>query len=210
MQEGRVSYIGIAKCQSFFGIEIAQFGQRVIPDSLTPAHLTILSEALCPDFGMKNVSNFFKRSCFAAFLFAAGFLLAPTGCQTADKTSPASFASVVITGNTPGQIGEAAVDVFAHRGYSVMKTDPANLVFEKKAGGMSDLAYGDWIGDAVWVRVKASVVPLGDMKWRLQCRAYLLRDRGSALEEEISVSKLHRGQYQKLLDEVAARFRTKQ
>jgi len=50
------------------------------------------------------------------------------------------------------------------------------------------------------------VVPAGEISYRLQCRAYLVRDRGSSTEEEIAIGKLKAGRYQELLDQVAKRF----
>jgi len=72
---------------------------------------------------------------------------------------------------------------------------------------MNEIAYGNWLGDIpVWVRVKGSVVPLGEMTYRLQCQAYMVRDRGTGAEEEVALSHLHKGSYQKLLDKVAQRL----
>jgi hypothetical protein len=122
----------------------------------------------------------------------------------------ASFASVTITGNTPGQIGDAAVEVFKNDGYKVAQRNSDRLVFEKEGTKMNNFAYGSWIGDTpVWVRVKGSIVPAGEMTFRLQCTAYMVRDIGGSTEEEIAVSGLHRGQYQKLLDEVAKKLAQK-
>jgi hypothetical protein len=146
----------------------------------------------------------------ANLLLVAGVLACASGCHSTGAPASASFASVVISGNTPGQIRDAAVAVFTHEGYTVTQTDPGNLVFEKEGSKMNNFAYGSWIGDTpVWMRVKAAIVPLGEMNCRLQCHAYLVRDRGSATEEEIAVSRLHKGQYQKLVDEVAKRFASK-
>lgn len=138
-------------------------------------------------------------------------LACSSGCRSGATPSVTGFASVVISGNTPGQIRDAAVDVFAQEGYiATQKADPGNLVFEKEGSKMSNFAYGSWMGDTpIWVRVKAAIVPAGLMSSRLQCHAYLVRDRGSAAEEELPVSKMHRGQYQKLLEEVAQRFAKK-
>lgn len=147
----------------------------------------------------------------AWFLLSICVLACGSGCRSAAAHSAPGFASVVISGNTPGQIRDAAVDVFVHDGYiATEKEDPANLVFEKEGSKMSNFAYGSWMGDTpVWMRVKATIVPVGDMRSRLQCHAYRVRDRGSAAEEELPISRLHRGQYQKLLDEVAQRFAQK-
>jgi hypothetical protein len=146
----------------------------------------------------------------ANLLLVAGVLACASGCHSTGVPPSASFASVVISGNTPGQIRDAAEEVFTHDGYTVTQTDPGNLVFDKEGSKMNNFAYGNWLGDTpIWIRVKAAIVPLGEMSCRLQCHAYLVRDRGSASEEEITVSRLHKGQYQKLLDAVAQRFARK-
>jgi hypothetical protein len=130
-----------------------------------------------------------------------------SGCRTADIPPEARFASVEIRGNTPGQIAQAAAEVFREEGYEVMSSEPDNLIFEKKASGLNNFAYGNWTENKVWVRVNAAIVPVSEMTFRLQCQAHLLRDRGEPLEEEIKVSRLRRGGYQKLLDEVSERLR---
>ena len=137
-------------------------------------------------------------------------LAAIVGCRSTHSTDSGGFASVVIPGNTPGQIRDVAVEVFGNHGYSAARKDPANLVFEKEGSGMNNFAYGNWLTDSkVWIRVKAAIVPVGEMTARLECRAYYVRDRASSTEEELPVSRLHRGQYQKLLDEVAKTFAEK-
>lgn len=143
-----------------------------------------------------------KKAIYLMVLLA--LVLAPSvGCHSSQPTDSGGFAFVVIQGNTPGQIRDVAVEVFGNNGYSAANKDPGNLVFEKEGSGMNNFAYGNWLGDSrVWIRVKAAIVPVGEMKARLECRAYFVRDRASATEEELP-SYLHRGQYQKLLEEVA-------
>jgi hypothetical protein len=135
-------------------------------------------------------------------------LLSVIGCKSTDSSEKPPFASVIIAGNTPGQIRNVAVDVFTDQGFKVRQSNPAGMVFEKQGSRMNDIAYGSWMGDTpVWVRVKADTVPAGEMKLRLECTAWLVIDIGSAAEEEKSISRLHRGTYQKLLNEVAKRLR---
>jgi hypothetical protein len=136
-------------------------------------------------------------------------LLLMMGCRSTEK-SPKPFASVTITGNTPGQIREAATDVFHSNGYHASEPAPGKLLFEKRGGAMSNFAYGSWLGDdPVWIRVKALIMPAGEMTYRLQCSAFMVRDRGGATEEEVALTRLHHGSYQKLLDEVANRLTRK-
>ena len=145
--------------------------------------------------------------------FVIGFTLAlagTVGCRSTQPTDSGGFASVVIPGNTPGQIRDVAVEVFRNHGYSAEKKDPGNLIFEKEGSGMNNFAYGNWLTDSkVWIRVKAAIVPVGEMTARLECRAYIVRDRAGSTEEELPVSRLHSGQYQKLLNEVAKAFAEK-
>jgi len=132
------------------------------------------------------------------------------GCRSTKEPVSARFASVILAGNTPGQIRDAAISVFLDNGYKAKQTDPNGMVFEKEGSRMNNFAYGNWVGDTpVWIRVKGSVVPVGEMSCRLQCNAYLVRDIGSAAEEELPVSSLHRAPYQKMLEEVAKRLMRK-
>ncbi len=148
-----------------------------------------------------------KAAQLAMLLFLVTCLLSTSGCSSTKTTPSGGFASVIISGNTPGQIRDAAIAVFYHNGYIATRKDPGNLVFEKQGSGMNNFAYGSWLGDTpVWIRVKAAILPQGQMTCRLECRAYMVRDRGGATEEEIAVTKLHKGQYQKLLDEVVKKF----
>ena len=137
-------------------------------------------------------------------------LISWVGCSSTEKTATGGFASVVVSGNTPGQIGNVAVAVFGENGYKAVDTSPDNLVFEKQGSHMNNFVYGSWLSDdPVWVRVKAAVVPAGEMRFRLECRAYVVRDRGGSTEEQLTLSGVHKGTYQKLLDEVAKRLSPK-
>ena len=146
---------------------------------------------------------------FACALCLLGF--GGVGCRSAGPSSAKPFASVEIKGNTPGQIHDVAVEVFREHGYKLAKPGLTRLVFERQGSTMDNLAYGNWIGDTpVWVRVKASIVPVAEAVFRLQCEAFLVRDAGSPIiEEEIKISHLRSGPYQKILDEVARRFGAK-
>jgi hypothetical protein len=128
------------------------------------------------------------------------------GCKSTDKPASAQFASVEIRGNTPGQIRDVAVEVFKEHQYQVMHSNPTNMVFEKEGSGWNNFAYGNWMGEGVWVRVKASIVPVAEGTFRLQCNAYMLRDRRGPTEEEVKLTSLQSHTYQKLLEEIYHRF----
>jgi hypothetical protein len=125
------------------------------------------------------------------------------GCRSTHPSDPDQFASVDIQGCTPLQIRLATVQVFQDSGYQVSEATPAKLLFEKKGTGMNNFAYGNWMEQPVWVRVKAAIVPLSEARFRLQCDAFMVRDRGGATEEEIRLHHYQSGPYQELLVKVA-------
>ena len=129
------------------------------------------------------------------------------GCSSSGKPASARFASVEIRGNTPGQIREVTIEVFKENGYSVSRAKLDAMVFEKEGTKWDNFSYGNWVDDkGVWVRVKASIMPVSETTFRLQCHAYMIRDRGGSTEEEVALNNFQSHTYQKLMDEVAARF----
>lgn len=158
-----------------------------------------------------------KRHCRwaarSSLIAASVFGLLGAGCHTTDNPAAAeatasATAAVQIRGNTPGQITQMATEVFQEHGFTRGSKREGALVFEKPGGKMSNLAYGNWMGDTpIWLRVKLSVIPSGEQQYTLQCKAYHVRDKGSATEEELKIGKMGNGPYQKLLDEVASRFK---
>ena len=141
------------------------------------------------------------------FLLTVGISgLAGAGCHSAKPGAANGFASVEITGNTPGQISAVAVEVFEAHGFKTTRRGIDNLVFERKGTTMDNVAYGGWMG-SVWVRVKVSAAPVAETVCRLKCSAYFVQDKGSALEEEQLMKHAHRSEYQKLLEEVKQRLK---
>lgn len=136
--------------------------------------------------------------CVGAFL--------STGCATPGKPESAEFAAVEVHGQPPERVGDVAAEVFLEHGYKVRRQGWGKFFFEKQGSAMNNLAYGNWMGEPVWVRVKASVQELSPGHCQVKCEAFLLRNRGEPLEEEIRVRKVHSGHYQELLDEVAKRL----
>lgn len=127
-------------------------------------------------------------------------------CSTTEQAQRRVLATVDIHGNTPGQIQPVAVEVFQKDGYQLAQKSSSEMVFEKLGTGWHNLAYGDWMGTPIWVRAKLQFVPTTDEGCRVDCRAFLVRDKGGATEEELPVGKSHHKDYQKVLDELAARF----
>lgn len=156
------------------------------------------------------------RASFCEFWSASRAWLVPSGilaltilfpaCSTTEQAQRRVLATVEIHGNTPGQIQPVTIEVFQKDGYQLAQRTSTEMVFEKLGTGWHNLAYGDWMGTAIWVRVKLQFVPTTDQGCRIDCRAYLVRDKGGATEEELPVGKSHHKDYQKVLDELAARF----
>src|SRR5437899_6904705 len=133
--------------------------------------------------------------------------LGSSGCRSGHQPAPSGFASVEIRGNTPGQIRDVAIEIFEKNGYQTSVSDLTKITFEKQAAAFDNVAHGDWTS-AAWIRVKTSIVPLGEAIFRLQADAYVVRDRGKTIfEEEITLGHLRRRPFQKLLDEIAARLK---
>ncbi len=134
----------------------------------------------------------------------ATLLTAVSGCKSGPDKGGSGFASVIISGNTPGQVLEAAEQIFIQNGYVARADGPNRVVCEKQGSGWNNVAYGNWIGDTpVWQRVRLTAVALGEAVVRLDCQAYYVRDRGQTTEEELPISKMRSGPYQKLLKKTA-------
>jgi hypothetical protein len=133
--------------------------------------------------------------------------LLSSGCQSDKDSKPKPWASVTIHGNTPGQIGMVTQDVFRENGYRVVKADMRHLVFEKHAGTWDKVMYGGMDPDSpVWLRVNADIVLLAETGCRLECKASLVADPGTPLEEVFKYTHINRKPVQALLDEVAQRL----
>jgi hypothetical protein len=109
---------------------------------------------------------------------------------------------VVIKGNTPGQINRAVEQVFAKHGYKLMNSGPTTSVLEKKGSTGANLAYGNFMGTPVTVRVKTRIIPVGEAVFRLECSAAHVRDAGTMMDEEIKIGRMKAGGFKKLLEEV--------
>src|SRR5579872_5019802 len=86
--------------------------------------------------------SIFAVGCRVLRNLAAGVLiLGAMGCQSDKQAVPGHFAAVLLSGNTPGQIRNATVAVFADNGYKTRQSDPDRMVFEKQGSRMNNFAY---------------------------------------------------------------------
>jgi hypothetical protein len=139
-------------------------------------------------------------------------IIAGTGCITISEPASASFASVIIPGKSVAEIQQAAEAVFQADGYLALRKPGGGMNFQKDASRSKQLAYssigGGVTGESVKLRVRAEIVDLNAGSHRLQCQAYVVRHAGdSFFEEELALTGMQRGPYQKLLDEVARRLK---
>jgi hypothetical protein len=147
-----------------------------------------------------------RLACISLLSVAAG--TAFTGCKSMEKPASAAFASVTIPGHTPEQICGATMLEFEQAGYTAADIKRTEMVFEREGSRWDQVAYGSWMTKNVWVRVRASVVPLGESSCRLQCQAYWVRDKGEPLEAApVAFPNRKSKPYQELLDKVAARMK---
>jgi arylsulfatase A-like enzyme len=151
----------------------------------------------------------FVRYPVLAFLCALCLgVAAGTGCASSGKGAPAEVAAVNIQDHTPKEIGQAAAEVFREHGYTVAHQDKTHLTFEKQGSKMNNLVYGDWMpGSSVWLRVQASISPVNETTFHLQCDAHLISGKGETTEETVKFAHVSTAPIQALLDEVARRLR---
>lgn len=140
----------------------------------------------------------------------AGVLLA-CGCSTGQPGS-ASFASVVIPKRTPEEICQAAARVFQENGYKAALVNSESMLFEREGTRGESLAYSGIVdthyGAVTVVRVKAELVDLGEGSYRLQCKAFVVRNANdSFFADESPLANIRSGPYQKLLNETAKRLK---
>lgn len=159
---------------------------------------------------MKSQSVRARNFSRGAVLLCSVLLWFVAGCG-ATKPASASFASVIISGQEPETITKATVAVFQEDGYSAKAAD-GQLIFEKEASRMTNVAYeglvGSHYGAQTLVRVKVSLVDLGAGAHRLQCQAYIVKDASDAFfTEEQKLANMRSRPYQNLLDEVASRLK---
>lgn len=133
-------------------------------------------------------------------------MLGGWGCQSLTAPSSASFASVKISGQGIEQVQTATIKVFENEGYTT-ELSPDGLLFEREGSQWEEIAWGSNVGDGQVInRVKAQVVELGGGVCRLQCAAYVVRDAGTGVEDEVKLRRPRRGYYQGLLDQVVQKL----
>ncbi len=134
-------------------------------------------------------------------------LLAGTGCSSVGGPASASFASVIIQNHSLQEITGTTAKIFGAEGYTGGLQGPGKMVFQKEASrattlsreGLLDTHYGARTVNRVRVEIDSLS---GGSSYRLQCQAYVVRDAGDMLEDEVRLTKVRSGPYQSLLNKV--------
>jgi hypothetical protein len=132
---------------------------------------------------------------------------AGAGCTSVGKPAAPLLGTIEIRDAPVERVCDVASQVFHDHGYKVCSNGWTTLIFERDGSLLNDLAWGNWMGARIRVRVKVSVIELSGGGCRLECSASLVRNEGEPVEDEVKVNRLHHRKYQSLLDEVANRLR---
>ena len=153
-----------------------------------------------------TISSILRISLFSG-VTCLWLVLSGTGCGSLRGPVSAGFASVTIENHSPEEIAVAAAKVFGADGYMAGPSRAGQLVFQKEASRATTFSqsglYATQQGAQTVNRVKVEIVPLsGGSSYRLQCQAYIVRDAGALLEDEVRLSNIRSAPYQSLLNKV--------
>ena len=133
--------------------------------------------------------------------------LGGVGCGSLGGPASASFASVTIENRSLAEIAGATAKVFAADGYRGGMSGASKMVFDKGASrattlsreGLVDTHYGAQTIN----RVKVEIAAVGETGYRLECKAFVVRNAGdSILQEEVPLANFRSLPYQSLLNKV--------
>ena len=152
------------------------------------------------------MSSILRTSLFSS-VTCLWLVLSGAGGGSLRGPGSAGFASVTIENRSPEEIATVTARVFGADGYMNGPSRAGQLVFQKDASRATTLSqeglYATQSGARTMNRVRVEIVPLsGGSSYRLQCQAYIVRDAGALLEDEVRLTSLRSGPYQSLLNKV--------
>lgn len=125
------------------------------------------------------------------------------GCKTTDTARDGSLASVVINGRTADEVRQTTIEVFGWNGYKHV----SDLTFEKKGTQWDRMAYGSWLTDSVWIKIRAQINSRGEFSQVLGCDAYIVEDRDEGvMENERKLKFMMADECKKILDQIQRRL----
>ena len=156
------------------------------------------------------MNAFFKTltrfTCWPALLLAAVVL---AGCSSMDKPASASFASVIVSNQTPEKIRQATIAVFQDNGYQIFPQNDS-LVFQRDATRRETIDYAGFAGahegTKVVIRVRVNIRPKDPGAYWVECKAYAVCNPDQQIfESTTALFNFQSGPYQKLMNQVAQR-----
>ncbi len=144
--------------------------------------------------------------CWPALLLAAVVL---AGCSSMDKPASASFASVIVSNQTPEKIRQATIAVFQDNGYQIFPQNDS-LVFQRDATRRETIDYAGFAGahegTKVVIRVRVNIRPKDPGAYWVECKAYAVCNPDQQIfESTTALFNFQSGPYQKLMNQVAQR-----
>jgi hypothetical protein len=135
------------------------------------------------------------------------WFLAGVGCGSLGGPASASFASVTIENHSLAEIASATTKAFAADGYRGGMSGASQMVFEKEASRATTLSRQGVVdthyGAQTFNRVKVEIAAVGETGYRIQCKAYVVRNPGDPiLQEEVPLANIRSLPYQSLLNQV--------
>ena len=134
--------------------------------------------------------------------------LAP-GCQSTGEPKPDSnsHAWVIVPSANLELVHSAIESVFKEEFYETVRTELTQLVFEKPGSVMDGVAYGSWLQNSVWVRIKVGVKPYLTDSFLIESDVYMVRHRGdSFFEEETKAIRFKKKPFREQLEKVKKRI----
>ncbi len=133
------------------------------------------------------------------------------GCSTLslDMEKSGTLPTVEIEGVFFEEIVDACNEVLPQHGYEFVRQRGTRLMYEKRASTMDYLAWGGWSTneDELIERLSVNLREMGADSFELECQPYFVTDAGGHMEEARKISRMKRGKFQRLLEEVKASCR---
>jgi hypothetical protein len=129
-----------------------------------------------------------------------------SACTLLEPGGPS--AARTITARSAFQVKDVVERVFVDEGYQPTLRTADGITFERKASRADQVFYGDWIGGEITQRVKVTVTPRGEERFRVGCIPYIVRDpHDISFEDQHRRMQIFSFHYASLLREVRRQCR---
>ena len=132
------------------------------------------------------------------------------GCTTANQLNSSGFGAAIVKGRSEAEIRQVTKVVFAENGYSLASEGAEYLVFDRPGSQRDALKWGGWDGAGVVIRAKVKMTRLAEVSYSLQLDMVAVHDAGQGImESENPMMTLNKRPYNRLMDEIGKRLKTK-